>query len=85
MDDGVTKGGSPATYDTIEKSPRLIDLWQLHFSEQGGATHNVPEPFLANLHGPDTGNYLKLTAWMDGSFDIFNERTGQSKHYAATK
>ncbi|MGO9642301.1 MAG: ComEC/Rec2 family competence protein [Candidatus Acidiferrales bacterium] len=85
MDNGATKGGSPITYETIEKSPRLIDLWQLHYSEEGGATHNVAEPFLANLHGPDAGNYLKLTAWPDGSFDVLNARTGQSKHYAPAK
>jgi beta-lactamase superfamily II metal-dependent hydrolase len=85
MNNSARKGSSPPVWDTVEKSPRLEDLWQLHYSEEGGATHNVAEPFLANLHGPDTGFYLKLTAWTDGSFDVFNARTGQSKHYAATK
>jgi hypothetical protein len=43
----------------------------------------VAEPFIANLSGPDLGNYLKLTAWPDGSFDIFNSRTQTTRHYPA--
>jgi competence protein ComEC len=85
MDNGATKGGSPPTYDTIEKSPRLEDLWQLHYSEEGAAAHNVAEPFIANLHGDDTGFYIEVTAWPDGSMDVYNARTKATKHYAAGK
>jgi competence protein ComEC len=83
MDNGAKKGGSPPVWDIIEKSPGLENLWQLHFSDEGGAAHNVPEEFIANPPGPDAGNYLELTAWPDGSFEVFNSRTGQSKHYPA--
>jgi competence protein ComEC len=83
MDNGEKKGGSPTAWDVIEKSPRLEDLWQLHYSEAGGEAHNVAAPFLANLSGPDTGNYLKLTAAADGSFAVFNSRTRETKKYAA--
>jgi competence protein ComEC len=85
MDNGAKKGGSPATWDVIEKSPELEDLWQLHYSDEGGGTHNVAAPFLANLQGPDTGNYLKGTASPDGSFEVFNSRTRETKKYAAKK
>ncbi len=85
MDNGAKKGGSPPTYDTIEKSPRLENLWQLHHSEEGGATHNVADEFIANIHGEDTGFYIKVTAWPDGSFDVYNARTKATKHYAAGK
>jgi competence protein ComEC len=85
MDNGARKGGSPPTFDTIEKSPRLEDLWQLHYSEEGAETHNVAEPFIANLHGDDTGFYIKVTAWPDGSMDVYNARTKDTKHYAAGK
>lgn len=81
MDNGATKGGAPLSWDTIEKSPRLEDLWQLHYSTEGGAAHNAAESFIANLGGPDTGNYLKLTVSLDGSFDIYNARTQATKHY----
>ena len=83
MDNGARKGGSPATWDVIEKSPRLENLWQLHFSEEGGEAHNVGEEFIANPHGPDAGNYLELTAWPDGHFEVFNSRTQQTKEYPA--
>jgi hypothetical protein len=83
MDNGATKGGAPSSWDAVEKSPRLEDLWQLHFSEQGGAAHNVKDPFIANLSGPDAGNYLKLSAWPDGNFEVFNSRTKTTKRYAS--
>src|SRR6266403_877888 len=85
MDNGEKKGGSPVAWDVIEKSPGLEDLWQLHYSEEGGGAHNVGAPFLANLQGPDTGNYLKVTASADGSFGLFNSRTQETKKYAAKK
>jgi competence protein ComEC len=83
MDNGAKKGGTPSVWDIIEKSPRLEDLWQLHFSDEGGAAHNVATEFIANPEGPDAGNYLELTAWPDGSLDVLNSRTSNSKHYPA--
>ena len=85
MDNGAMKGGSPSSWDIVKKSPRLEDFWQLHFSNEGGAAHNSGEPFIANLPGPDAGNYLKLTASRNGSFEVFNSRTQGSKHYEASR
>ena len=56
MDNGAKKGGTPSAWDIIEKSPRLQDLWQLHFSEEGGAAHNVAADLIANPEGTDAGN-----------------------------
>ena len=83
MDNGAAKGGAPSSWEAVKKSPRLEDLWQLHFANEGGAEHNVPDSFIANVSGPDKGNYLKLTAWADGNFEVFNSRTKQTKHYEA--
>ena len=83
MDNGAKKGGTPSAWDIIEKSPHLEDLWQLHYSEEGGGAHNVASEFIANPDGPDAANYLELTAKTDGSFDVFNSRTQKTKHYAA--
>jgi competence protein ComEC len=83
MDNGAKKGGTPSVWDTIEKSPRLEDLWQLHFSEEGGAAHNDAAELIANPDNPDEGHYLKLTAWPDGNFEVFNSRTEKTKHYPA--
>jgi competence protein ComEC len=83
MDNAAKKGGTPSVWDIIKKSPHLEDLWQLHYSEEGGAAHNVSDEFIANPQGPGDGNYLELTASSDGSFDVFNSRTKKTKHYAA--
>jgi competence protein ComEC len=84
MDNGAKKGGTPSTWDIIKSSPHLEDLWQLHFSEEGGSAHNVAPEFIANPEGaPDAGNYLELIAKTDRSFDILNSRTGKTKHYPA--
>lgn len=83
MNNGAKKGGSPSAWDIIEKSPGLEDLWQLHFSDEGGAAHNVAAAFIANPHGLDAGNHLKLTAREDGSFTVFNSRTQKAKSYRA--
>jgi hypothetical protein len=83
MDNGAKKGGTPSTWDIIKQAPQLEDLWQLHFSEEGGAAHNVAPEFIANPDGPDAANYLEVTAWVDGSFEVFNSRTQKSKHYPA--
>jgi len=82
MDNGAKKGGTPSAWDIIQKSPRLENLWQLHFSDEGGAAHNVSAEFIANPQGPDTGNYLELTARSDGSFEVFNSRTKNIKRYS---
>jgi beta-lactamase superfamily II metal-dependent hydrolase len=82
MDNGETKGGSPSTWDIVHSAPKLEDLWQVHYSKEGGPSHNSPDPLIANLLGADAGNYLKLTVWPDGSLEVFNSRTKDSKHYA---
>jgi beta-lactamase superfamily II metal-dependent hydrolase len=81
MDNGATKGGSPPVWDILHHAPTLEDLWQLHYSVEGGAAHNSPAPLIANLDGPDAHYFLRLTAWPDGHFEVFNSRTGQTKHY----
>src|SRR3984893_4635486 len=83
MDNGRKKGGSTGAWEVIEKWPGLEDLWQLHYSEEGGDAHNVAASFLANLQGPDGGNYLKVAASADGSFAVLNSRTRETKKYAA--
>jgi competence protein ComEC len=83
MDNGAKKGGTPSTWDIIEKSPHLEDLWQLHYSEEGGAAHNVAAEFIANPQGTDAGNYLELIGNADGGFEVFDSRTQSTKKYPA--
>jgi competence protein ComEC len=86
MDNGEHKGGSPVPWETIEKSPRIKDLWQLHYSDEGGAEHNVATSYIANVRGANgatDGHYIRLLAYSDGKLVIFNSRTSQSKTYPA--
>jgi competence protein ComEC len=83
MDNGAHKGASPTTFETIEGSSRLKDLWQLHTAEGSDAKHNTAESHIANLPGPDAGNSLKLTARDDGTFSVTNSRTSQTVDYSA--
>ena len=82
MNNGEKKGGAVVTLNTIHASPGLADLWQSHFSAEGGKEHNTGENMIANLTAdPDAGYYLKLTAHPDGHFEIVNSRTGYMKKY----
>jgi hypothetical protein len=53
----------------------------MYFAGQSSTIYNVPDAFIANLAGPDAGNYLKVVAWNDGNFDVYNSRTNATKHY----
>jgi competence protein ComEC len=83
MDNGAKKGGSIPTLQTIAKAPGLETLWQLHFSEEGGAQNNTSEKYIANPQGADPGHFLELVGSQDGSFEVVNSRTGFIQKYAA--
>jgi competence protein ComEC len=84
MDDGGHKGGDPSTFDVIEGSPRLKDLWQLHAVE-GAGKKNMPDDRIANLAGvtPDAANYLELVVHPNGTMAVTNSRTGKTVEYSA--
>lgn len=81
MDNGATKGGSIAVLDTLRHSPGLETLWQLHYSKEGGAQHNTPSAYIANIGETDKGYSLRLTADPVGGFTVANSRTNRTKHY----
>jgi len=81
MNNGERKGGSPEYWQTVHESPGLEDFWQLHRSAAGGAEHNAPEQFLANLDEIDHGHNIKMSVRADGSFTMTNERNGFTKQY----
>ena len=81
MDNGAKKGGSPSSWEIIKHSPHLEDIWQLHFSDEGGKDHNPSEEYIANPAGDDAGNYIRVLGNSDGSFSVFNSRTDKTKRY----
>jgi len=83
MNNGATKGGNIPVLDIVRSAPGLEDLWQLHFSEEGGEAHNTKAEFIANPRGPDQGNYFSVKASPGGSFTVYNSGTKKSKTYAA--
>ncbi len=88
MNNSPMKGGTPETFKIIKSSPGLLDFWQLHYSENVGKEINSPDPFIANLEPMPTNHpahFIMLSAHMDGSFTVTNERTGFSKRYPASR
>src|SRR5262249_40321266 len=80
MNNGLKKGGSRETYETLHHVAGLADVWQLHRSD-GAGDQNFAADHIAN---PDesTAYWIKLSAQQDGSFRVLNGRTGESKAYA---
>lgn len=82
MNNGADKGGSIKALSTIHSSPGLLDLWQLHFSDEGGKQYNTAEQFIANPSADDDKGYaIEVTAHLDGSFTVRNDRTQFEKIY----
>ena len=70
VDNGANKGGSPSALDIIKSSFGLQDMWQLHYSEEAGESHNAASSLIANPRGPDHGYFLKVNAGPDERIDV---------------
>jgi beta-lactamase superfamily II metal-dependent hydrolase len=81
MNNGLKKGGSQATYDSLHHVTGLEDVWQLHRSEAAGDSNFLAER-IANLD-ESTAHWIKLSATENGSFRVLNGRTGEWKTYPA--
>lgn len=81
MDNGAHKAGSPEAWQTIHEAPATKDLYMLHTAEGSDAAHNSPENLIANPKGASDGAYFKVEAGRDGSFSVWNSRTGEKKQY----
>jgi competence protein ComEC len=49
MQNGTRKGGAVQAIEIMRKSPGLEDVWQLHWSYNGGIEHNSAGVFIANV------------------------------------
>lgn len=85
MNNGPRKGGTPAAYETVRKSPGLQDLWQVHYAMGSDKDHNTDERMIANLTAEQdcTGHYLKVSVERNGKYTVTNSRNGFSKTYPA--
>jgi competence protein ComEC len=58
MNNGTRKGAQLETFQTLEASPGLEDVWQLHWSVNGLLEHNRPGTFIANIEPPSNAGSL---------------------------
>ena len=76
MNNGEKKGGAVVTLKTIHASPELADLWQLHFSAEGGKEHNTGENMVANMTAdPSTRSCDSRLPTPNGDGDDIAERS----------
>jgi competence protein ComEC len=80
MNNGATKGGSPAAWRIVRNSPGLQDFWQLHTATAAGRDANTAEPFIANMD-ETTAHTIKVSATEDGSFTVTNSRNSTTRTY----
>jgi competence protein ComEC len=82
---GARKGGDPVRMKTIEGSPRIEGVWQLHASTANPAA-NVEADMIANPDADQTKdrfNNLRLRIEKSGKITVINERNGFNKTYQA--
>lgn len=81
MNNGARKGGGRFAWRIVSTSPGLEDLWQLHYSIQGGPEFNVSAERIANLEEQCEGHGLEVKVEKSGAFQVVNLRNGHRKHY----
>ena len=85
MNNGPRKGGPPATFDVLRKSPGVEDIWQGHLALANTKEYNSPDDMIANMESTEEckGNWIKASIAPDGKYTVTNGRNGFSKTYAS--
>jgi competence protein ComEC len=83
MNNGASKGGSPATFEVLRSSPGLSDVWAMHQVTGNDAEHNAAPELTANLAGPDAAHFISAVVQPGGAYTLTNSRNGTSKTYVA--
>jgi competence protein ComEC len=83
MNNGPRKGGPTSVFETLRKSPGLIDIWQGHLALGTPKEVNTAEEMIANMEptAECNGNLLKASIDAQGRFTMTNLRNGFSKTY----
>jgi competence protein ComEC len=85
MGNSARKGADAARMKTIQASPRIQDVWQLHTTTVSPGA-NVAADMIANPGtepGKDKAYALRLRIEKDGKITVINERNGFNKTYEA--
>ncbi len=85
MNNGPRKGGPASVFETLRKSPGLVDIWQGHLALGTPKEVNTGEQMIANMEptAECKGNLLKVSVGADGAYTMTNLRNGFSKTYQA--
>jgi competence protein ComEC len=83
MNNGPRKGGQPSVFETLRKSPGLMDIWQGHLALGTPKEVNTGEQMIANMEptAECKGSLLKASVDSQGRFTMTNLRNGFSKTY----
>jgi beta-lactamase superfamily II metal-dependent hydrolase len=80
MNNGSKKGGSAQAWQIVRDAPGLEDFWQLHYSVDAGASHNITPPFIANMD-ETTAHNINVYVRKNGTFFVVNERDTLMREY----
>jgi competence protein ComEC len=84
MNNGAKKGGSAATVRELKALPSLQALYQLHRNVVSGPEDNTSPELTANLdETPDAGHMVSVHVRRDGTYDVINHRTGQTRAFTS--
>ena len=68
MNNGAKKGGSAQAWQIVRDAPGIEDIWQLHYSVDAGADHNIAQPFIANMD--ERPRTTSASTWKTGTFTV---------------
>jgi competence protein ComEC len=83
MNNGATKGGHVAVFETLKSSPGIQDIWAVHEATNNGPEHNALPDLIANPAGPDAAHYIKAVIESNGSYTVTNGRNAVSRSYTS--
>lgn len=85
INNGPRKGGIPSVFETLQQSPGIEGVWQLHRALATSA-RNTEDVLIANSEEEAScrGHWIKVMVHPDGrSYTVINGRTGFSRTYVS--
>jgi competence protein ComEC len=85
VNNGVTKGNMPVMFATLQETPSIEAVYQLHKTDRPeGASKNVPDEYIANHSAECQAAFVKLSVAADGkSYTVSVPSTKHSRTFAS--
>jgi beta-lactamase superfamily II metal-dependent hydrolase len=82
MNNGVRKGTSKSTVETLKTSPGIEAMYQVHKNLRADIENNTADEFIANLQERCEGNYIKLSVDASGkTYTVSIPATGHQRTF----